>query len=68
MTSIEESDLIGRELTEDERELLDVYRRLERLACREDLAPCVLMNVRQALVMLWNAANDLGLLFEEPPD
>lgn len=68
MTTTEERDLIGRERTEDERALLDAYRRVERLARREDLAPCVQMNVRQALVMLWNAANDLGLLFEEPPD
>lgn len=59
-------DLLGRPLDQDERELMDLYLRLRDLAARQDLAPCTLMNVRQALVMLWNAAVDLDLLYEEP--
>jgi hypothetical protein len=59
-------DLLGRETTMDERELLDLYLRLKTLSSREDLAPCVLMNARQAMVLLWNACNDLNLICEEP--
>lgn len=60
------TDLLGQEMTADERELLELYGRLKTLSAREDLAPCALMNVRQAMVMMWNACNDLELLFEEP--
>lgn len=59
-------DLLGRPMTADEKELLDLYRRLQQLAAREDLAPCARMNVKQAMVMLWNCCVDLDLLFEEP--
>ena len=59
-------DLLGNALSADERELLDLYRRLQALSRREDLTPCVVMNARQAMVMLWNACNDLGLVAEEP--
>ena len=59
-------DLLGRPLTDDERELLDLYQRLQRLAGRSDLAPCAQKNAQQAMVMLWNACVDLDLLFEEP--
>ncbi len=60
------TDLLGRELTADERELLDLYERLKTLSGRDDIAPCIRMNAREALVMLWNACNDLDLVFEEP--
>lgn len=59
-------DLLGRELSADERELLGLYERLRALASRSDLAPCVTANVKQALVMIWNACNDLALIAEEP--
>ena len=59
-------DLLGNALSADERELLDLYRRLQALSRREDPMPCVLMNARQAMVMMWNACNDLGLVAEEP--
>ena len=59
-------DLLGGELSADERELLDLYHRLHALGARDDLPPCVQLNCRQAMVMLWNACVDLGLLFEEP--
>jgi hypothetical protein len=60
------TDLLGAELTADEKELLDLYARLKTMSAREDLAPCALMNVRQAMVMLWNACTDLELIYEEP--
>ncbi len=64
--STPQKDLIGNDLSPDETELLAIYIRLKTLSAREDLAPCALMNVRQAMVMMWNACNDLELLFEEP--
>ena len=66
MTDTQTKDLLGKDLTADEQELLSLYRRLHELSGREDLAPCALMNVRQAMVMLWNACNDLTLIYEEP--
>jgi hypothetical protein len=60
------TDLLGNELDATERELLDLYERLKALAARDDLAPCVSANVKQALVMLWNACNDLDVIHEEP--
>ena len=59
-------DLLGHTLTADEHALLETYAKLKDLSAREDMPPCALMNVRQAMVMLWNACNDLGLVHEEP--
>ena len=60
------TDLLGRPLTADDRELLDLYARLRTLSARQDLPPVVTANCKQAMVMLWNACNDLALLYEEP--
>ena len=57
---------MGKPLTADEKELLELYTRLKTMSARDDLAPCALMNVRQAMVMLWNACTDLELIYEEP--
>jgi hypothetical protein len=57
------TDLLGRQLTTDEAELLDLYRRLQDYRTR-DLAPSVRANVDAALVGLWNAWNNLGLISE----
>jgi hypothetical protein len=59
-------DLLGNPLSQDERELLDLYTRLKTLSQRTDLPPVAIANVKQAMVMLWNACNDLALLCEEP--
>lgn len=59
-------DVLGKELTADERELLATYRKLQQLSQKQDLPPCALMNCKQAMVMLWNVCNDLGLICEEP--
>ncbi len=66
MSNTDNKDLLGQEMTADEKEILALYRKLKELSAREDLAPCALMNIRQAMVMLWNACVDLDLIFEEP--
>jgi hypothetical protein len=60
------TDLLGRPLTKDDLELLDLYGRLKAMSQRTDLPPVVTANVKQAMVMLWNACNDLAILGEEP--
>jgi hypothetical protein len=60
------TDLLGRPLTQDDVELLDLYARLKAMSVRADLPPVVTANVKQAMVMLWNACNDLAILCEEP--
>jgi hypothetical protein len=60
------NDLLGNPLTADDRELLDLYSRLKTLSARTDLPPVVTANCKQALVMVWNACNDLAILCEEP--
>jgi hypothetical protein len=60
------TDLLGRPLSQDDRELLDLYARLKALANRSDLPPVATANVKQAMVLLWNACSDLVLLYEEP--
>ncbi len=66
MTEIPEHDLLGQQLSDRETELCELYLKLKKLSAAEDLAPCALMNVRQAMVMLWNACVDLNLVYEEP--
>jgi hypothetical protein len=58
-------DLLGNQLTEQERELLEVYETLKRLAARDDLPPCAARNVRKALACMWQATNDLALQWEQ---
>ncbi|HEX6478670.1 MAG TPA: hypothetical protein VF043_07485 [Ktedonobacteraceae bacterium] len=59
------TDLLGKPLTEQERELLNVYDALKKLAAQDELSPCVARNVRQALAAMWQATNDLDLQFEQ---
>lgn len=63
--STTDTDLLGRPLNEEERELLNVYQKLKGLAANPDLPPCVASNVRKALSALWQATNDLDLQFEQ---
>jgi hypothetical protein len=60
------TDLLGNALSKDERELLDLYGRLKALSARTDLPPVSTANVKQAMVLMWNACNDLALIAEEP--
>jgi len=66
MSTKTNTDLLGRPLTADDRELLDLYTRLRTLSARTDLPPVATANVKQAMVLLWNACNDLALMYEEP--
>ena len=59
------TDLLGSRLTEQERELLNVYEALKKLASQDDLPPCAARNVRRALMSMWQATNDLDLQFEQ---
>ena len=59
-------DLLGAPLTKVERELCELYMQLKRLSADDALPPCALMNVRQSMVLMWNACTDLGLIHEEP--
>lgn len=59
-------DLLGNDLTADEQELVDLYQRLKTMSARDDLPPVATANAKQAMVLLWNACNDLALLHEEP--
>jgi hypothetical protein len=61
------TDLLGRELTAEEAELLELYQRLKALL-GEDLPPCVEANVRAAVAAMWNAVNDLALDYEHLVD
>jgi hypothetical protein len=58
------TDLLGRELTAAEADVLSAYVTLRDLVRRDDLPPCVLANLRSALAYAWNAVNDLALDYE----
>ena len=62
----QKTDLLGKPLTKDDVELLDLYARLKTMSARTDLPPVVTANVKQAMVLVWNACNDLAILCEEP--
>ena len=61
-----DKDLLGQPMTSDEAELLSLYHKLRELSQRDDMAPTALANVKQAMVLLWNACNDLCLVDEDP--
>jgi len=59
------TDLLGKPLSEQEQELLNIYEALKQLAAQSDLPPCAARNVRRALMSMWQATNDLNLQFEQ---
>jgi hypothetical protein len=61
------TDLLGNELSADERRLLDVYNELKAL-CEQDLPPIAHANVRAALALMHNVVNGLGLEYEHLSD
>lgn len=60
-----DTDLLGKLLSEQEREMLSVYETLKKLAARDDLSPCAASNIRKALMSMWQVTNDLDLQFEQ---
>ena len=59
------TDLLGKPLNAQERDLMEIYDALKTLAADQDTPPCVVRNVRAALSAMWQATNDLGLQFEQ---
>jgi hypothetical protein len=59
-------DLLGRPASELDHELLAIYERVKALRQHPDAAPCVVANLEEATVALWNAVNDLLLVHDEP--
>jgi len=62
----ERTDLLGKKLSADEKEILELYQKLKDLSATGDLPPAVLMNVKQAMVIMWNACRSQDLISEEP--
>ena len=56
------TDLLGAELTPQDRELLDVYQALKRLAADPTQPPCVERNVKKVHII--NGKIPHGLLLE----
>ena len=61
-----DKDLLGRDLTDHERALLDAYHGVLALLEGDDLAPSVEAAVKEAAASLWQAANTLALDVERP--
>ena len=59
-------DLVGREMTPEERKLLKAYDAVRALLEQPGLAPAVVANVKEAAAALWIAVNDLGLRADRP--
>lgn len=58
------SDLLGRPLTDHEREIVAIYERLKALSSNADVAPCVRANARFATAAVWQMVNDLQIEWE----
>ena len=59
-----DTDLLGNPFDSAEAEIIEVYRRLQSLAQRDDLSPCAVANVRQALAYCATVVGDLALDYE----
>ena len=66
MSDTPTTDLLGNKLSADEKEIFKLYQELKKLSARNNLPPAVLMNVKQAMVMMWNACLSQNLIYEEP--
>jgi len=59
------TDLLGRMLTAEEQRLADLYEELKSLVQEpNDLPPCVLANLRNALASVAVTVTDLGIAYE----
>lgn len=65
MTSTDTTDLLGRPLTAEEQRLSDLYEELKSLLSDPDeLPPCAVANLRNALASVAVTVADLGLAYE----
>jgi hypothetical protein len=62
---IEGRDLLGREMTEAERDVVAIHDQLRELLARPNLAPCVASNARFAMAATWQIVTDLALRFDQ---
>ena len=62
----EATDRLGNAFSSNEPAPAEIYTRLKAISQREDLPPVATANAKQAMVMMWNACNDLALICEEP--
>ena len=60
-----QTDILGRPVTETEKQLAGIYEELKAMAGREDLPPCAERNVKKALACMWQVMNDLDLVYEQ---
>jgi hypothetical protein len=63
-----DQDLLGNDMSDVEKHVLDVYMNLKALAGRDDLPTCAARNVRKAIAAMWQATNGLDLQFEQVYD
>jgi hypothetical protein len=61
-------DLLGREMTDGEQRILDVYDGLRALAGDDSLPPIAQTNARAALALMHNVVNGLALDYEHLTD
>lgn len=61
-------DLLGREQTRTEEQVLALYQEVKRLLEQEDLAPGMRANLQSCLAHLWQIVVNLNLEFEQLND
>jgi hypothetical protein len=61
-------DLLGRQLSGSEQQLLAVYDELKALCADDGLPPVAATNVRAALALMHNVVNSLALEYEHLAD
>ena len=57
-------DLFDNPTTDVEKDVVRIYNDLKALSAHDDAPPCVSRNAKKALACLWQAANDLNLVYE----
>lgn len=59
-----DADLLGRPLSEIDRDVLRLYRETKALCAREDLPPYMARNLRASLAALYQCVNGSNAEFE----
>jgi hypothetical protein len=66
--SIPTHDLLGRPITELERQVAELHAAVASLYGRSDLPPCIAANAASAMALTWQMMNDLDLDARRPED